>query len=216
MTITPSPERTLTYSRDGAERFDGAITAELTDIRNALGHLPPDRAGVRIAGIEAPRSFLQPDGAIGAIAANVLGAHCRAVRAILFDKTPMMNWSLAWDQDRTICVVQRLEVEGFGPWTVKHGMHHVSPAFDLLARMVTLQVHLDDVPITNAPLMIAPGSHRLGSVTASRIPDPFVRRDRGMPRGGGRCLAVRHADFTRVRGSDTAQPPTGASGGLFG
>jgi ectoine hydroxylase-related dioxygenase (phytanoyl-CoA dioxygenase family) len=35
--------------------------------------------------------------------------------------------------------------------------------------MATLRVHLDDVGADNAPLLVAPGSHRLGIVTADRI-----------------------------------------------
>jgi ectoine hydroxylase-related dioxygenase (phytanoyl-CoA dioxygenase family) len=35
--------------------------------------------------------------------------------------------------------------------------------------MVTLRVHLDDVPDTNAPLLIAPGSHLLGRVPVNDI-----------------------------------------------
>ena len=36
--------------------------------------------------------------------------------------------------------------------------------------MVTLRVHLDAVPITNAPLLVAPGSHRLGRIAESSVP----------------------------------------------
>lgn len=103
-------------------------------------------------------------GAIGSIAAGVLGPETKPVRGILFDKTATANWALAWHQDRTICVRQRMEVSGFGPWTVKRGLLHVAPPFDLLRRMVTLRVQLDDVPSTNAPLLIAPGSHTVGRV----------------------------------------------------
>lgn len=39
-------------------------------------------------------------------------------------------------------------------------MPHVAPPFSLLARMLTLRVHLDPVPADNAPLLVAPGSHR--------------------------------------------------------
>ncbi|AHE53813.1 hypothetical protein [Sphingomonas sanxanigenens] len=35
--------------------------------------------------------------------------------------------------------------------------------------MATLRVHLDDVPDTNAPLLIAPGSHRFGIVAEPDI-----------------------------------------------
>jgi ectoine hydroxylase-related dioxygenase (phytanoyl-CoA dioxygenase family) len=82
------------------------------------------------------------------------------VRAILFDKNSATNWSLGWHQDRTICVRARAEAPGFRSWTVKAGLLHVAPPFALLERIVTLRVHLDDVPEDNAPLLIAPGSHR--------------------------------------------------------
>jgi ectoine hydroxylase-related dioxygenase (phytanoyl-CoA dioxygenase family) len=72
-------------------------------------------------------------------------------------------------------VKERREVPGFGPWTVKSGMIHVAPPFELLTRMVTLRAHLDDVPESNAPLLIAPGSHRFGRTTVDTI-DEVVRR----------------------------------------
>jgi hypothetical protein len=125
--------------------------------------------GVRIAGIESLRPFLAPEGAVGAVAVNALGPGYQAVRAIIFDKTAATNWSLPWHQDRTMCVVERLDLDGFGPWTVKQGMHHVEPPFGLLARMVTPRVHLDDVPETNAPLLSAPGSHLRGRVPVNEI-----------------------------------------------
>jgi hypothetical protein len=162
-------EPALSLSHDGAERCDGAAAAALADIRRALAHLPPDQAGLRITGIEALRPLLAASGPIGAVAAASLGQRARAVRAILFDKTAATNWALGWHQDRTISVVERLDVTGFGPWTIKRGMPHVAPPFALLSRMVTLRVHLDDTPSTNAPLLIAPGSHRLGCVPVSDI-----------------------------------------------
>ncbi|MBB6229491.1 phytanoyl-CoA dioxygenase family protein [Polymorphobacter multimanifer] len=97
------------------------------------------------------------------------------MRAVLFDKTAGTNWSLAWHQDRTICVERRKELQGFGPWTTKQGMQHVAPPFELLSRMVTLRVHLDDVPATNSPLLIAPGSHKHGRVPVGAI-DAVVRQ----------------------------------------
>lgn len=49
-------------------------------------------------------------------------------------------------------------------------MQHVEPPFTLLSGMVTLRVHIDPVPASNAPLLIAPGSHKLG-----RIPEEDVK-----------------------------------------
>lgn len=160
----------LTFAHDGAERFRSVLSAtDLQGIEEAVAELPPDQAGIRLHGIAALRRFLISSGPVGAIAASVLGEKCHPVRAILFDKTPATNWSLAWHQDRTIAVEQRIEVSGFGPWTVKNGLVHVAPPFELLASMVTLRVHFDAVPATNAPLLIAPGSHRLGRIPEAEI-----------------------------------------------
>lgn len=171
----PFAARPLCFVKDGAQRFQGALTPLLVELRAALDLLPRDHAGLRIKGVPGLHPFLAPDGALGSIAASALGTRGRAVRAILFDKTPRSNWSLAWHQDRTICVKQRIDVEGFGPWTTKGGMQHVAPPFEVLARMVTLRAHLDDVPVTNAPLLIAPGSHTAGRVPVGEI-DQVVRR----------------------------------------
>lgn len=78
-------------------------------------------------------------------------------------------------QDRTIAVRERIETPGFGPWSVKAGITHVEPPFALLDAMLTMRVHLDAVPDDNAPLLIAPGSHRLGRI-AERDIDAAVAR----------------------------------------
>jgi ectoine hydroxylase-related dioxygenase (phytanoyl-CoA dioxygenase family) len=129
-----------------------------------LESLPRCKAGSRIRAIAPLTPLLEPTAPIGRVAATALGFSCKPVRAILFDKSAEVNWSLGWHQDRTICVRRRVDVEGFGPWTTKDGLQHVAPPFSVLANMVTLRVHLDDVPESNAPLLIAPGSHKLGLV----------------------------------------------------
>ena len=160
----------MTLERDGALRMRGACNAsDLRKLERIAAELPPDQAGVRLYGVPALRPLLAWSGAIGGVAASVLGEVARPVRAILFDKTSSTNWGLPWHQDRTIVVTRRVEVEGFGPWTVKSGLLHVAPPFDLLAGMVTLRVHLDPVPETNAPLLIASGSHRLGQIPEGEL-----------------------------------------------
>lgn len=160
---------TLDWERDGARLFRGAALAELPWLMDLVSGLPEARAGIRLHGLDGLDRLLTPGGAIGAIAGAVLDGTPRPVRAILFDKTLEANWSLGWHQDRTICVARRIDTPGFGPWTVKAGLTHVAPPFALLARMVTLRVHLDDVGADNAPLLIAPGSHHHG-----RIPEAGV------------------------------------------
>ena len=157
-------------ARDGAERYDAVLDCDaLTAIKVALSCFPSDKAGVRLKGVSALDPYLSVDGVIGAIAGSALGPQARPVRAIFFDKTPNANWGLGWHQDRTIAVRCRVETEGYGPWSVKAGLQHVAPPFGLLAEMVTLRVHLDKIDADNAPLLIAPGSHRLGRVAEADI-----------------------------------------------
>lgn len=165
---------TCDFATQGARLFKGALKPCIAELREVLAHLPPDEAGIRINGIETLKPLLANTGCIGAVAASILGKGAKPVRAILFNKSPDTNWSLAWHQDRTICVKERRETPGFGPWTVKSGMNHVAPPFELLARMITLRAHLDDVPVTNAPLLIAPGSHAFGRIPVSDV-DRIVR-----------------------------------------
>lgn len=160
---------TTDFAAYGAQLFKGALKPCLENLEAALSTLQQSEAGLRLHGIEALRPSLAHDGCIGAVAASILGASAMPVRAILFNKLPETNWSLAWHQDRTICVKHRHETLGFGPWTTKSGLIHVAPPFDVLTRMVTLRAHLDDAPATNAPLLIAPGSHLHGRVAVHDI-----------------------------------------------
>jgi len=176
MDTAPCEASTVTFARDGAQRFRSAVdAAALQDIVRAVADRPQAQAGVRLHGIAALRPLLASNGLVGEIATSVLGAECRPVRAILFDKTPGQNWSLAWHQDRTIVVVERVEADGFGPWTIKSGLLHVAPPFAVLERMVTLRLHLDPVPARNAPLLVAPGSHRYGRIPVTEVPDVVQR-----------------------------------------
>ncbi len=112
-----------------------------------------------------------------------LGSGAKPVRGTLFDKRADRNWALGWHQDRTIAVKARREVAGFGPWTVKQGICHVAPPVALLASMLTVRIHIDPVDSDNAPLQIAPGSHRLGLVSEADIPSVVERC------GSFECLA---------------------------
>jgi ectoine hydroxylase-related dioxygenase (phytanoyl-CoA dioxygenase family) len=166
----------LTFPDDGAQLFRQALTSDqLRQLVAILSHLPPDQAGLRLRGVEGLTAFLASSGYIGRCAASVLGDDCHPVRAILFDKTAATNWALGWHQDRTIAVKERVAVDGFETWSVKSGMQHVEPPFALLSRMVTLRVHIDPVSADNAPLLIAPGSHKLGRIAEDNVRD-VVRR----------------------------------------
>jgi hypothetical protein len=155
------------FSAAGAIRFPAVLSAEDRDSLTAIADtLPAGRPGMRLSGDPVLARILEPTGCVGRMASRALGQAARPVRALLFNKTAEANWVVPWHQDRTIAVLDRREVAGFGPWSIKGGMHHVEPPFEILAGMVTVRIHLDDCGSDNAPLLIAPGSHLLGRVPA--------------------------------------------------
>jgi hypothetical protein len=95
---------------------------------------------------------------------SVLGPGAFAVRGLLFDKTTVANWSVPWHQDLTIAVRSRVASPGFGPWTIKAGIPHVRPPVEVLEKMLTVRVHLDDCEAGQGPLRVLPGSHRQGKL----------------------------------------------------
>jgi hypothetical protein len=162
----------MQLSLDGAQLFAAAFNSDdLLHLEHSLEGVTLDRPGNRLSGIPALARLLAPTGSIGRSAAAHLGQRAKPVRALLFNKTMAHNWALGWHQDRTIVVRQRHDLSGFGNWTVKAGMLHVEPPFEILERMITLRLHLDDVGPRNAPLLISPGSHALG-----RIPEASIER----------------------------------------
>ena len=125
-------------------------------MRNLLQTLP----GVRSLAASRPvRALVEP----------YLGADCFAVRAIFFDMLPGANWKVPWHQDLSVAVAVRKETEGFGPWSRKAGVPHVQAPISLLERMLTVRLHLDACPLTNGPLRVVPGSHRLGRLNVEQI-----------------------------------------------
>jgi ectoine hydroxylase-related dioxygenase (phytanoyl-CoA dioxygenase family) len=117
----------------------------------------------------------------------VLGSAAKVVRATLFDKTDAANWKVPWHQDVTIAVSRRVEAEGFGPWSLKAGVLHVQAPTEILDRMISVRVHLDDCPAENGALRVIVGSHRFGRKPADSA-DEFLRGSSvvacAMKRGG--------------------------------
>ena len=170
MTSAAPDLESLDLDRDGARLFRRAISVEAVEaLLDIFADHAEGQAGVRLFDVPGLRPFIEGEGPLGRLAANTMLGAPRPVRAILFDKTARTNWSLGWHQDRVIAVRRRIEVEGFGPWTRKHGALHVAPPFGVLAAMTTLRLHLDPTPATNAPLSVAPGSHSRGPIPQDRV-----------------------------------------------
>jgi ectoine hydroxylase-related dioxygenase (phytanoyl-CoA dioxygenase family) len=62
----------------------------------------------------------------------------------------------------TISVNKRVELEGFGPWTVKQNQYAVQPPLSILENNFTIRIHLDDTDAHNGALKVVPYSHLKG------------------------------------------------------
>lgn len=125
-------------------------------LRNLMSSVPLTRD---LANSEILRLLVEP----------VLGSTARVVRTIYFDKHKDANWKVAWHQDLTIAVREKVDVEGFRAWSIKAGITHVQPPIAVLEQMLTLRVHLDDTGEANGALRVLPGTHRYGRLEPDQI-----------------------------------------------
>lgn len=91
------------------------------------------------------------------------------IRAILFNKTQDNNWSVTWHQDRTVSLSNKFESKNWGPWSEKDGVIHVQPPIEVLNKMISIRIHLDDSCKKNGCLRVVPYSHLEGIIDHSKV-----------------------------------------------
>jgi len=165
---------------DGYFMQDNFLTAEeLEIINNALAKLDisDDAVGIRdilqqcpyllqFANSKRILNYVQP----------YFESPASLVRAILFNKTAESNWLVPWHQDKTVAVSKRFDNPLWNCWSIKGGVNHVQPPVDILNRMITLRIHLDDTTEKNGCLKVIPNSHKLGILKQSDI-NNFVKNN---------------------------------------
>jgi ectoine hydroxylase-related dioxygenase (phytanoyl-CoA dioxygenase family) len=88
-----------------------------------------------------------------------LGTNAGIVRALFFDKPPGNSWALPWHKDYMIAVKAHGTEGIFTNPGITAGVPQVKAPKELLERMLTVRVHLDDMTDDNGPLRVLPGSH---------------------------------------------------------
>ena len=112
---------------------------------------------------------LANSGMVRGLVDTVLGLGSFAVRGLLLDKIPEANWKVPWHQDVTIAIQDKVEADGFGPWSIKADVLHVRPPAHVLEQMISVRIHLDPCGEENGALRVIPGSHVQGRIPEEKI-----------------------------------------------
>lgn len=130
---------------------------------------PRSRAGIRHALSLSPVAAVAKHPQMLELACEVLGHAAFPFRATLFDKSPVANWLVVWHQDTALPVQERLELPGWGPWSIKTGILHAHAPAGALSQVLALRIHLDDSTSDNGPLRVLPRTHKLGVLNDDEI-----------------------------------------------
>jgi ectoine hydroxylase-related dioxygenase (phytanoyl-CoA dioxygenase family) len=145
------------------------------------------RAGLRHALGLLPVAALAREPQMMKVAQGILGPKAFPFRATLFDKSRAANWLVAWHQDTALPLQDRIETPGWGPWSVKEGIHYAHAPTSVLSQISALRVSFDDSTAENGPLRVLPGTHTLGVLTDDRVSEVASQRvpvDCIVPKGG--------------------------------
>lgn len=85
-------------------------------------------------------------------------------KAIYFDKPSLSNWFVAYHQDLSISVNEKVDLENYVNWTFKKGQYGVQPPIEILQDTITIRIHLDKTDKNNGALKVIPKSHLNGIV----------------------------------------------------
>ena len=129
------------------------------------------RAGIRHALSLSPVAAAAKHPQMIELAREVLGPYAFPFRATLFDKSPAANWLVVWHQDTALPLRKRVELPGWGPWSIKDGIDYARAPSAALSQVLALRVSCDDSTMENGPLRILPRTHTLGVLSDDAIHD---------------------------------------------
>jgi ectoine hydroxylase-related dioxygenase (phytanoyl-CoA dioxygenase family) len=167
-------------------------TDEVASVLAALANVPHSRAGSRhLMSVPVVRQ-LASDERLLRIAETSLACSPIPFRATLFDKSPIANWKVAWHQDTALPLTQPKEIDGWGPWSMKDGIHYAHAPTRALQKVVALRVQLDPSTAANGPLRVIPGTHSLGVLSDDAVSEIAHERESVECLGGAGSVLMMH------------------------
>lgn len=168
-----SPDATVKLSTEGFAVIDNVFSPkEVNTILQTISQVDTTKPTFRkTSDLFAIRQFLKEvpetfdlifNENIRSVISTLFGNDYFVVKSIYFDKPEQSNWFVAYHQDLTISVDKKLDVDGYGPWSVKQNQFAVQPPLDILESNFTIRIHLDDTDENNGALRVVPKSHLKG------------------------------------------------------
>jgi ectoine hydroxylase-related dioxygenase (phytanoyl-CoA dioxygenase family) len=162
---------------------------DLDRLVREMGESKPrrSRAGIRHALSLPAVAAVAREPQMVELARQVLGSEAFPFRATLFDKSPTANWLVVWHQDTALPLHERIELPGWGPWSVKAGIDYAHAPASALSQVLALRVSCDDSTMENGPLRVLPRTHALGVLSDNAIHDlasQIAPVDCIVPKGG--------------------------------
>ena len=146
------------YSSDEVDQI--LVTIDNVDKTNETFRNSEDLFAIRQFLKEVPESLRYIfNENLKSIIRHIFGDNFFVVKSIYFDKPETSNWYVSYHQDLTISVDKKLDLIGFGPWTVKQNQFSVQPPLDILDNIFTIRIHLDKTNENNGALKVISGSH---------------------------------------------------------
>jgi ectoine hydroxylase-related dioxygenase (phytanoyl-CoA dioxygenase family) len=139
--------------------------------------LPRSRAGIRHLLRNPVISKVANDIRLLGIAQSILGDNAFPFKATLFDKSPEANWLVTWHQDLALPFCEKHEIPGWGPWSIKDGIHYAHASAVTLEKVVALRLHLVGSTEKNGPLRVLPNTHQKGILSDSAIKSIVAETD---------------------------------------
>ena len=149
--------------------------------------LTRSRAGIRHVMRNSVVAGVARDERLLAIVRCTLGGNPLPFRATLFDKSPESNWLVVWHQDTALPLLERREMAGWGPWSVKDNIIYARSPANALDQVLALRLHLDDSTADNGSLRVLAATHKSGVLTdeaISQIAKQIPHVDCFVPQGG--------------------------------
>jgi ectoine hydroxylase-related dioxygenase (phytanoyl-CoA dioxygenase family) len=136
---------------------------EQTDTNNSTFRKSADLFAIRqfLKEVPATQSTIFNNN-LNTIIQTLLGSDFFVTKSIYFDKPAQSNWFVSYHQDLTISTDKKLELQGYGPWTIKQNQFAVQPPLAILENNFTIRIHLDNTDENNGALKVIPGSHQKG------------------------------------------------------